>query len=94
MRRAAKRDTSEAEVIWMFKKLGWSVLQISVKDGPDLFAAKHQRTVAAECKSGKSKLRPGQVTFRDNWYGEYAVLRSAEDVIKLDAGAVPHEKNR
>jgi hypothetical protein len=88
MRRAAKRDTSEAEVIWMFKKLGWSVLQISVKDGPDLFAAKRQnqrqRTVAAECKSGKSKLRPGQVTFRDNWYGEYVVLRSAEDVVRLD----------
>jgi Holliday junction resolvase len=68
----------------MFRVLGWSVLQISVKDGPDLFAAKHKRTVAAECKSGKSKLRPGQVTFRDNWRGEYAVLRCAEDVVNLD----------
>jgi hypothetical protein len=85
MRRAAKRDTSEAEVIWMFKKLGWSVLQISVPDGPDLFAAKRTRTVAVECKTGTRKLRPGQVTFRDNWYGEYVVLRSAEDVVQLDA---------
>lgn len=71
-------------MIATFKALGWSVLQISVTDGPDLFAAKRTRTVAVECKTGKRKLRPGQVTFRDNWNGEYAVLRSAEDVVNLD----------
>ena len=40
MRRAAKRDASEASIVEALKKSGWSVLQVSVKDGPDLFAAK------------------------------------------------------
>jgi hypothetical protein len=84
VRRAAKRDESEAEVIAMFRLLGWSVLQINVQDGPDLFAAKFKRTVAVECKTGKRKLRPGQSKFNDNWYGEYAVLRCAEDVERLN----------
>jgi hypothetical protein len=39
-RKAAKRDQSERLVIETLRQLGWSVLQVSVKDGPDLFAAK------------------------------------------------------
>lgn len=95
MRRAAKRDAVEADIIEALKVRGWSVLQVSVKDGPDLFAAKQvrvygregvaswMRTVAIEVKTGKKKLRPGQEAFRRNWAGEYVVLRSAEDAIAL-----------
>jgi Holliday junction resolvase len=95
MRRAAKRDSSEADIVSTLRQLGWSVLQVSVKDGPDLFAAKHYypsggwycRTVAIECKTGKRKLKPGQAEFAKVWQGEYVVCRSVEDVLKLNQGA-------
>jgi hypothetical protein len=97
-RKAAKRDQSERLVIETLKQLGWSVLQVSVKDGPDLFAAKRtkcsdpgvwwtHRCVAIECKTGKRKLKPGQDAFRSNWQGEYVVCRSVDDVLKLNQGA-------
>jgi hypothetical protein len=41
MRRAAKRDLSEPDILELFQVYGWSVLRVSVKDGPDFFAAKH-----------------------------------------------------
>jgi Holliday junction resolvase len=92
-RKAAKRDQSERIVIETLRQLGWSVLQVSVKDGPDLFAAKnqqhdcrgyHSRTVAIEVKTGKKKLKPGQERFRESWAGEYVVLRSVDDVLALN----------
>jgi Holliday junction resolvase len=90
-RKAAKRDQSERLVIETLRQLGWSVLQVSVKDGPDLFAAKADwldgpRTVAIECKTGKRKLKPGQEDFARNWAGEYVVLRSVDDVLALNNG--------
>jgi hypothetical protein len=96
VRRAAKRDLSEPEVLDTFKAFGWSVLQISVKDGPDFFASKrveaetptrvrfgYQRVVAVECKTGKRKLRPGQVAFSSVWQGEYVVLRTADEALEF-----------
>jgi hypothetical protein len=41
LRRAAKRDIVEPDIVELFQVSGWSVLRISVKDGPDFFAAKH-----------------------------------------------------
>jgi hypothetical protein len=96
-RRAAKRDSSEADIVATLRQLGWSVLQVSVKDGPDLFAAKRiyrskfgehvLRCVAIECKTGTKKLKPGQEDFRSKWQGEYVVLRSVDDVLALNSGA-------
>ena len=67
-RKAAKRDASERLVIETLRQLGWSVLQVSVANGPDLFAAKTvylrdhglnvRRCVAIECKTGTKKLKP------------------------------------
>jgi Holliday junction resolvase len=86
-RTAARRDQSEAAIVQALRQLGWSVLQVSVKDGPDLFAARNGRSVAIECKTGKRKLKPGQDAFAKNWQGEYVVCRSVEDVLKLNQGA-------
>jgi hypothetical protein len=99
-RKAAKRDAVEGQIVAALRQLGWSVLQVSVKDGPDLFAARRVyktgpnpedwtwtwRTVAIECKTGTKKLKPGQERFRETWAGEYVVLRSVEDVIALNGG--------
>ena len=86
MRRAAKRDQSERDIITALRLMGWSVLPVSVANGPDLFASKGQRTVAIECKTGTRKLRPGQAEWSGTWQGEYVVLRSVEDAMKFHLG--------
>lgn len=85
-RRAAKRDLSERDVVDLLRKSGWTVLQVSVTNGPDLFASKAGRVAAIECKTGTRKLRPGQEQFRACWQGEYVVLRGIEDAQAFNAG--------
>lgn len=70
MRRAAKRDLSEAAIVEYLRKAGWSVLHLSVTNGPDLVAGKHGHNVLLECKTGKGKLRPGQIQWGASWQGD------------------------
>jgi hypothetical protein len=96
VRRAAKRDLVEPDIIELFQVSGWSVLRVSVKDGPDFFAAKKcypngdrvLRCVAVECKTGTRKLRPGQQAFRKTWQGEYVVLRTVDEAAAFLRGSV------
>ena len=79
----------------MLEACGWRVLKVSVKDGPDLIAAKTRqfrnnevllvlpRTVAIEVKTGKGKLRKGQAAWLESWPGETAVIRDIEQVKEL-----------
>lgn len=82
-----KRDTAEAAIVDALRKTGWHVLKVSVKDGPDLFAARvggqRARTVAIECKTGKQKLQKGQAEWHATWPGETAVLRSVDEALQL-----------
>jgi hypothetical protein len=91
LRRAAKRDIVEPDIVELFQVSGWTVLRVSVKDGPDFFASRRiylqnsrggpigSRTVAVECKTGTRKLRPGQDAFRRMWQDEYVVLRTVDE---------------
>jgi hypothetical protein len=88
MRRAAKRDTSERSIVEYLKKAGWSVLKLSVKDGPDLIIGKQTRSgginLLIECKTGNGKLRQGQKDWANNWNGHPPyVLRAVEDAEAL-----------
>lgn len=89
-RRAAKVDDNQSEVVALFRKLGWTVLIISqLKNCCDIIISKNGRTVAVEIKDGakplsKRKLSDGEVKFRDNWQGEYALIETQEDVVKLN----------
>ena len=84
MRRAAKRDTSEAAIVQYLRKAGWSVLQLSVKDGPDILCGKHGVNVLLECKTGTRKLRPGQVKWGQDWQGDPPyVIRTVEEAEAL-----------
>lgn len=65
------------------KRLGWSVLRLSVSDGPDLAIARAGRTVLVEVKSGTKKLKPGQVQWHQDWPGETAVVRSVQDAVEM-----------
>lgn len=89
-RRAAKVDDNQADVVKLFRKLGWTVLIISqLKNCCDIIISKSGRTVAVEIKDGKKppsqrKLSAGEIKFRDNWQGEYALIETQEDVINLN----------
>jgi hypothetical protein len=79
--RQAKRDASEPAIIKTLESCGFSVLRVSVKDGPDLLAF-HHRTKSVhliECKSGTKKLRPGQQQFAETW--PVIVLRCVDSTL-------------
>jgi len=84
MRRAARRDISEKDIIDALLRLGWSVQRVNAKDDPDLVIGKNGRTYHAEVKTGNAKLRPGQVRFAADWRGHRVlVLRNVDDVLEL-----------
>jgi len=94
--RAAKRDASEAGIIRTLESLGYSVLRLSVQDGPDLIAAKKgvvcvnndgtnlygPEVLFIECKTGKGKLRPGQQKFAERWPVKVYLFRCSQDVLE------------
>jgi Holliday junction resolvase len=89
MRRAAKVDANQPEIVDCFRKFGWSVLIISqLKNCCDIIVSKNGRTVAVEIKDGSKppsqrKLTEGEEKFRQDWQGEYAIVESIDDVIGL-----------
>ena len=89
-RRAARVDDNQAEIVKLFRALGWSVLIISqLKNCCDIIVSKNGRTVAVEIKDGNKppshrKLSDGEVKFRDNWQGEYALIICDDDVLNLN----------
>jgi hypothetical protein len=85
--RQAKRDQSEPAIIETLESLGYSVLRLSVKDGPDLIASRRGTgNLLIECKSGKKKLKPGQQKFADKWPCKVFVFRTPEDVLEALGG--------
>ncbi len=80
MRRAAKRDTSEPEVIDTLERLGWSVGRWSAKGAPDLVIAKDHWLFLVECKTGKGKLTEDQQAWHARWRGlKPIILRDATE---------------
>ena len=90
MRRAARIDDNQTEIVKTFKMLGWSVLIIAqLKNCCDIMVAKNGHTIAVEIKDGKKvesrrKLTPGEADFRDEWKGHWELVESIDDVLKLN----------
>lgn len=89
MRRAARVDDNQKEIVATFRKLGWSVLIISqLKNCCDIIVSKNGRTIAVEIKDGKKppsaqKLTEGEKKFKESWQGEYAIVNSIDCVAWL-----------
>lgn len=88
-RRAARVDANQAEIVALFRRLGWSVLIVSqLKNCCDIFVAKHGRTIAVEIKDGlkppsQRKLSEGEQKFKDEWLGEWMLVESIDDVLSI-----------
>ena len=78
-----RRDKSEAEVIAAFKSQGASVSQLSGSGIPDLVVGKNGVNILVEVKSGKRGLNKEQRFWHNQWRGQVAVVRSAEEALLL-----------
>jgi hypothetical protein len=82
-RRAAKRDTVEPEIIAAYIEVGASVYKVSGEGGSDLIVGFNGLNYLVEAKTGKGKLTPAQVEFRNNWQGQYDIARNAEEALRI-----------
>lgn len=90
MFRAARVDRNQKEIVALFRKLGWYVLIISqLKNCCDIIVSKNGRTIAVEIKDGEKppsqqKLSAGEMKFKVEWQGEYALVNCNDDVLELN----------
>jgi hypothetical protein len=88
LRRAARIDSNQPEIVEAFRKLGCSVLIISqLKNCCDIFVARG-KTAAIEIKDGslpksKRQLTEGEMDFMHSWKGLYFIVESLDDVVRV-----------
>lgn len=88
MRRAAKRDSNEVEIIRLLRLAGCSVQQLSAPGVPDLLVGKNGVNVLLEIKDPaqppyKRQLTPDQVTWHLRWEGQVAVVETADQSLSI-----------
>jgi hypothetical protein len=83
MRRAAKIDANQTEIVDAFRKLGASVQSLAAlgKGVPDIMVSLGGITWLVEIKAGRSKENPLQTAWASSWLGCRAVVRDLEGVI-------------
>ena len=89
MRRAARVDANHAEIVKLFRSIGWQVLDVSqLKNCCDIVVSKAGRTIMVEIKDGAKppsarKLTGGELEFKNRWLGEWALVESVDDALAL-----------
>lgn len=93
MRRAAKVDSNQTEIVAAFRKFGCSVLPLHTVGGgcPDLAVGKCRKTALVEIKDGSKPpsaraLTKDEQKFHDEWKGSLFVVENLGDVIALVQG--------
>ena len=90
MRRAAKIDLNQPEIVEALRSVGVSVVSLaSLGDGcPDLLASKKkadgsERAWLIEVKGPKGTLTDDQKRFILNWSGTVHIIRTPDEALKL-----------
>ena len=90
MRRKAKVDSNQADVVAAFRKCGFSVLHLHMvgKGCPDLAIARNGVNTFVEVKYGeaapsKRRLTPDEHRFFNTWPGPVVIVESVDDVLRL-----------
>lgn len=87
MRRAAKVDASQAEIVEALRKMGCTVQSLAkVGDGcPDLLVGYMYANILMEVKEPavKGKLRRSQADWHKKWQGVVGVVQTPEEAIQL-----------
>ena len=95
MRRAAKIDANQTDIVKALLKSGCTVVSLAAvgKGCPDLLVGKLGNNVLIEIKDGRKPpsartLTDQQVIFRANWEGQYAVVETIEQALEVMKVAV------
>lgn len=83
---ARRKDANHNELSAAASELGWRVVDTFqfaqyVPGWPDAVWARAGRTVLVEYKVGRARLTKDEALFAATWPGEYAIVRSPEDVV-------------
>lgn len=84
MRRAAKIDATQREIVDALRAIGCSVLSLASigKGCPDLLVSGPNWSALVECKSDGGKLNETQQKWHDNWRGPVWVVWSAAEALR------------
>lgn len=90
MRRKARVDANQKEIVQELRKLDVSVLHTHQlgKGAPDLILGYRNENYLIELKDGsktksQQKLTPDEVEFQSKWKGNYAVCNSLEQILTI-----------
>lgn len=88
MRRDAKVDRNQAEIVDALRSIGASVrtLHFAGKGCPDLIVGFRSRNFLLEVKTERGKLSAEQRDFHQSWRGHVAVVRSPREAVEAISG--------
>jgi len=83
--RAAKVDANQSEIVQALREAGATVQHLhKVGQGcPDLLVGYMRRNYMLEVKLTKTCLNEIQVKWHRNWFGQVAIVRSAEEALQV-----------
>ena len=88
MRRAARVDANQAEIVAALRKVGCSVLDLSAVGGgcPDILVGRRGKNLLIEVKDGtkppsKRRLTPEEREFLTAWNGNAVICDSIEEAL-------------
>lgn len=85
-RYAARRDTTEPEIIMALEQMGFHVEQISAPGLPDLLLSRAGQWLVAEVKTGKGRLTKAQHVFHGAAKAPIPILRTVEQAVEWARG--------
>ena len=85
-RYAARRDTTEPEIIMALERMGFHVEQISAPGIPDLLMSRAGQWYVAEAKTGKGRLTKAQHVFHGAAKAPIPILRTVEQAVEWARG--------
>ncbi len=88
MRRAAKVDANQPEIVKALRECGATVLHLHTigQGAPDIAVGFCGKNLLLEIKDGKKKLTKDEQEFFDTWRGQVAKVESVDDALLLLLG--------
>ncbi len=85
MRRNAKVDANQAEIVKALRSVGCSVQSLATvgRGCPDIVVGFRGRNWLFEIKVGKAKLTPDEIEWADTWRGQLATIRSFDEALTV-----------
>ncbi len=85
MRRAAKVDANQTEIVDALRAAGASVQSLAPvgKGCPDLLVGRGKLNILMEIKDGTGKLTPDQKEWHEGWRGRVHLVRSVDDALAV-----------